>query len=86
MGHLMISRRALAKWHSLCVFVNRWALAPGPNSLANSLNTKPEDSDKGFKVSAIALSSAREVEKKGFAGNCEGDDVWFAARDVVGGQ
>ena len=37
-------------------FVNRWALAPGPNSLANSLNTKPEDSDKGFKVSAIGLS------------------------------
>ncbi len=46
---LILSRRALAKWHSLCVFVNRWALAPGPNSL----NTKTEDSDKGFKVSAI---------------------------------
>ena len=28
----------------------------GPNSLANSLNTKPEDSDKGFKVSAIGLT------------------------------
>ena len=47
---------ALAQWYSLCVFVNRWALAPGPNSLANSLNTKPEDSDKGFKVSAIGLA------------------------------
>ena len=44
-GEFKISRRALAKWHSLCVFVNRWALAPGLNSLANSLNTKPEDSD-----------------------------------------
>ena len=48
-GYLLISRRALARWHSLCVFVNRWALAPGPNSLANSLYTKPGDSDKGFK-------------------------------------
>ena len=65
MGHLMISRRALAKWHSLCVFVNRWALAPGPNSLANSLNTKPEDSDKGFKVSAIGLINKYPVNNPG---------------------
>ena len=42
-----------AKWHSLCVFENRWALAPGSISLAISLNTEPEDSDNGLKSVAL---------------------------------
>ena len=52
----MISRKALARFHSLCDFVNRWALAPGLKSLAKSLKTQPEVSEKALKKSAIWLA------------------------------
>ncbi len=39
-------------------FVNRWALAPGLNSLAKSLNTKSEASDKVASEWHWALASS----------------------------
>lgn len=39
----------LAEGHSLCDFVNPWALAPGLNSRAKSLTTQSEASGKGLK-------------------------------------
>ena len=49
----MISRKAIVQWHSLCDFVNRGALAPGPKSL----NTQSEANDKGQGEPHWALAS-----------------------------